>query len=62
MDSVLGGGGQWSLYTFLNVDFDALHFHAGVIKINIFKIVFWEGGHKKSTLYDFDNVDNMDHP
>ena len=40
----MGGGGQWPLYAFLNVDYDALHFHTGVTKINIFKVLFWEGG------------------
>ena len=33
---------------FLNVYYDALHFHMGALKINIFKVLFW--GHKKSTL------------
>ena len=26
-----------------NDPYDALHFHTGVAKINIFKVVFWEG-------------------
>ena len=35
---------------FKNVDDDALHncMHTGSLKINIFKVLFWEGGgHKK---------------
>ena len=50
---MLGGGGQGLLYAFKNVDYDALHFHMGVAKINIFKVLFWEGGRgvtKKRTL------------
>ena len=38
---------------FLNVDDDALHFHTGSLKINIFKVLFLEGGRgsqKKTTL------------
>ena len=48
-----GGGGQWPPYAFKNVDYDALHFNTGSLKINIFKVLFSEGGrgsHKKSTL------------
>ena len=44
--------GQWSLYAFLNVDYEALHMHTGSLKINIFKVLL--GGRKgvttKSTL------------
>ena len=31
---------------FLNVDFDAMqmHFHTESLKINIFNVLFWEGG------------------
>ena len=42
-----GGGGQWPPYAFKNVDYDALHFHTGSLKINIiniFKVLFREGG------------------
>ena len=48
--------GEWvncGLTLFLNVDYEALHFHMGSLKINIFKVLFWEGGRghkKKSTL------------
>ena len=38
---------------FLNVDYDALHFLTGSVKINIFKVLFCKGGRgsqKKSTL------------
>ena len=49
-----------------NVDYDALHFHTGLLKINIFKVLFWEGGRgsqKKSTsVYTFDDVDNYGRP
>ena len=46
-----GGGGQWQPYAFKNIDSDALLFRIGSIKINIFKVLFWEGGgHKKNTL------------
>ena len=50
--STLWGEGQWPLYAFFNVDYDALHFHTGSLKINIFKVIFWEGGRgsQKSTL------------
>ena len=51
IQSTLGGGGKWPRTLFLNVDYDALHFHTGSLKINIFKVLFWEGGvTKKSTL------------
>ena len=33
------GGGKWLLYVFLNVDYDALHFHMRSLKINIFKVL-----------------------
>ena len=57
------GGGQWPLYVFLNVDYDALHFRTGSLKANIFKVLFWVGGregggHQKYSVYPFDNVDN----
>ena len=29
------------------VDYDVLHFHTGPLKINIFKVLFWEGVAKK---------------
>ena len=41
---MLGGRGSRAAYAFLNVDYDALHFHMGVAKINIFIVLFWEGG------------------
>ena len=58
--SSLGGGGQWPPYIKKNVDYVALHFHTVLLKINIFKVLFWEGGgHKKEySDYAFDNVDN----
>ena len=34
-----------------NVDYDALHFHRGSLKINIFKVLFWEGGGHKIYVY-----------
>ena len=47
---------------FQNVDYDAFHFHTGSLKLNVFKIHFWEVGwvsHKKEyPVYAFDNVDN----
>ena len=59
-----GGGVKWPLYALKkNVDYyDALPFHMGSLKINIFEVLFWEGGggggSQNSTLYSFDNVDN----
>ena len=41
----LGGGGRVNgHFAFLNVDYGALHMHTGSLKINIFKVLFWEGG------------------
>ena len=37
--SMLGGGGQWPLFAFLNVD-ASLHFHTRSLEINIFKNSF----------------------
>ena len=51
-----GGGGQWSPCTFQNVDYEALHFHTGVAKINILKYIFGRegGGHKNEySMYRF---------
>ena len=55
--SMLEGGGERfnGLHMlFKNDDYDALHFHTGSLKINIFKVFFLEGGRegvtKKSTL------------
>ena len=49
-----GGGGQGLPYAFFSVDADALHFHTGSLKIDVFKVLFWEEGMegvpKKSTL------------
>ena len=43
--------GQWSLYCLKNYDYDALHMHTRSLKINIFKVLFSDGGvTKKSTL------------
>ena len=51
---------------FKNVDYYALHFHdTGSLKINIFKVLFLEGGrgHKKEySVYAFENVDNYGRP
>ena len=63
--STLGVKGCRTL--FFNVDYDALHFRAGVAKINILKVLFWEGGregcHKKEySVYAFDNVDTYGRP
>ena len=43
---------------------NALDFHTGSLKINIFKVRFWEGeGHKKQySVYPLDNVDNSGRP
>ena len=49
------------MYAFKNIDYDALHFHTMSLKINIFKVFFWEGGsgsQKEYSVYAFDNVDN----
>ena len=43
-------------------------FHTGSVKINIFKVLFWEGGReggrsqKEYSVYAFDNVDNYGRP
>ena len=46
--------------------YDALHFHTKPLKINIFKLRFYEGErevHKKQYfVYAFDNVDNSGRP
>ena len=43
-----GGGVNGHLTLFKYVDYDALHFNMRLLKINIFKVFFWEGGgHKK---------------
>ena len=45
------GGDQWPPYAFLNVDYDALHFHTGSVKSTFSKLLFCEGGrHKKRVL------------
>ena len=49
--STLGGGGQWLPYAYLNVDYDAMYFHTRLLKINIFKVLFWEGVTQKRVLY-----------
>ena len=41
--STLGGTSQWMQYAFKNVDYDALLMHTESLKINIFKVLFWEG-------------------
>ena len=53
--SMLEGSGVNGRRTFLHFFYyDALHFHMGPLKINIFKVIFWEGGRrgsrKKSTV------------
>ena len=52
--STLGEGVKGCCMLFLNVDYDALHFHTRVAKINIFKVCTLLGGRegvtKKSTL------------
>ena len=44
-----------------NVDYDALHFHKGSLKINIFKVLSWErvrvSQKRLYSVYAFDNVD-----
>ena len=49
---------------FFKVDCGALHFHTGSLKINIFKVLFSEGGgHKKEySVYAFDSVDTSGRP
>ena len=60
------GGGQWPPFDFLMlIVMNALHFHTGSLKINIFKVLFGRegGGHKKEySVYAFDNVDNSGRP
>ena len=49
-ESTLERGGSMVVVRFFNVYYDALHFHTGSLKINIFKVLFWEvggGGHKR---------------
>ena len=54
------------LCAFFNVDYDALHFNTELLKINIFKVLFWEGGRgslkRILSVYAFDNVDNSGRP
>ena len=38
-----GVNGGYTLKKMFNMN-DALHFHTGSLKINIFKVIFWEGG------------------
>ena len=50
---------------FLNVDYDALHFHKKSLKIYIFKVLFLVGGRgsqKEYSVYAIDNVDNSGRP
>ena len=56
-----GGVNGRCTYAFLNVDYDA---HTGSLKINNFKVLFWEGGvHKNEySMYAFDNVDSYGRP
>ena len=58
------GGGQWLPYACFNVDYDALHFLMVLLKINIFKLLFWQGGREGVTKkeYAFDNVENCGRP
>ena len=51
--NLLEGRGQWPLYAFKNVDYDALHFHTGSVKSTFSKYSFGrEGGRgsQKSTM------------
>ena len=59
--SMLGEGVNSRRTLFKNVDYDALHFHTGSLKINIFKVLFWDGGvHKQEyPVNPFDNDDNF---
>ena len=47
-----GGGVQWPLYAFKNVDYDALHFHTGSVKSTFSKYSFGREGEvtKNNTL------------
>ena len=46
-----GGGGSMVDVRFLkNVYYYALHMHTGSLQINIFKVLFWEGGSHKIVL------------
>ena len=52
-----------ALSFFLNVDYDAMHFHMGSLKINIFRALCREGGRgsqKNYSGYAFDNVDDSE--
>ena len=42
--NTMGEGDNGNRTLFLNVDYDALHFYTGTLKINIIKVLFWEGG------------------
>ena len=50
--STLGGGDQWSPHAYKKVDYDALHFHTGLVKSTLSKYSFGRegGGHKNSAL------------
>ena len=53
-------------FFYIHVDYDAMPFQTGFTKINIFKVLFWEGGRegvtKKSTLCNVDNYGQKRHP
>ena len=44
--STLGESVNGRCALFKNVDYDALHMHTGSLKINIFKVLFWEEGRR----------------
>ena len=49
----MGAGVNGNRTLLKNVDYEALHFHTVTLKINIIKVLFWEGGggsQKKGTL------------
>ena len=62
-----GGGGVNCRSTFKkNIDYGALHFQTGLLKINISKVLFWQGGRgsqkKEYSTYAFVNVNNPGPP
>ena len=59
-----GGGLNGCCMVLLNVDYDALHFHTGIVKNQHFQSTLLGGrDHKKEySVYTFDNVDNSGRP
>ena len=61
--STLGEGVNDRCTLLTNVDYNALHFRTGSLKINTFKVrECGRGSQKEYSVYAFDNVDNSGRP